>query len=323
MKKVVAILTLMAFSVIGVMANGQGEESDGKIVIGAAMQGAKSTFIQTVAAGMYKYAEEHPDEIELKVVWAEDKADIQIAQVERLAGSVDVVILNPVDAVSSSPAVDVCKEAGIPIITVNTTVENQDLADAYVGSNDIQAGELMMQRLIDQIGGKGNVAIIQAVIGHSAQIGRDKGYDNVLKKYPEVNLLYRQPADWAADKAQRLMENWLQRGTRIDAVATHFDMMSFGALYALEERGANPLPVIGGMDCDPSAMQAVKEGRFDHSIWQDGVAQGYHSVRVGIEAAQGKAVEDYIIPFEIATAANIDEYITKAEARDALLKKYF
>ena len=323
MKKILTVLLVLAVISGSVFAGGQQEANDGKIVIGAAMQGAKSTFIQTVAAGMYQYAEEHPEEVELKVVWADNKADNQISQVERLAGSCDVVILNPVDKVSSSPAVGVCKDAELPILTVNTTVENQGLVAAHVGSDDVQAGELMMRRLIEEIGGKGNVAIVQAVIGHSAQLGRDQGYDNVLAEYPDVKLLYRQPADWEADKAQRLMENWLQKGERIDAVATHFDMMSFGALYAIEEKGVTPLPEIGGMDCDPSAMQAVKDGRFDHSIWQDGVAQGYHAMRLAVEAARGNNVEDYFIPFEVATIDNIDEYIKKAEARDSLLQKYF
>ena len=77
------------------------------------------------------------------------------------------------------------------------------------------------------------------------------------------------------------------------------------------------------MDCDPVIMQAIEDGKVDCSIWQDGIAQGENALRVAIEAAQGKEVSDVIIPYEVCTKDNIEEYKEKAAVRDELAKKYF
>lgn len=315
------VLFLLSFSTV-LSAAGKASD-DGAPVIGVAMQGNKSTFIQFIVAGMYKYAEENPATVELKVVFAEDQADRQISQVESLiAAGAKAIILNPVSVVASAPAVDIANDANIPIVTVNTMVENQQQATAYVGSDDVEAGALQMQRLIDQINGEGNVAIIQAVIGHSAQIGRDKGYDQVLAKYPKVKVIYRQPADWSADKAQRLMENWLQKGVPIDAVATEVDTMAAGAIYAIEEKGIE-MPPVGGMDAIEIALEMIGDGRMDNTIWQDGVKQGYQAVAVALKALRQENPKDVLVPFEVVTKDNLDSYRKKAEERTMLVKKYF
>ena len=80
---------------------------------------------------------------------------------------------------------------------------------------------------------------------------------------------------------------------------------------------------LAGMDCDPVILKAIKDGKVDCSIWQDGLAQGENALRLAILAAQGEEISDYIIPYEVCTKDNIEEYEKKAAERDELAKKYF
>ena len=105
----------------------------------------------------------------------------QISQVETMiSDGCDGIILNPQDSDACSPCVDKAVEAGIPIVAVNTRVNN-DKITSYIGSQDVIAGEMIMQKIADTLGGKGKIVIIEGPMGQSAQIERRQGIQNILK----------------------------------------------------------------------------------------------------------------------------------------------
>ncbi|MGI6776679.1 MAG: substrate-binding domain-containing protein [Acetivibrionales bacterium] len=299
------------------------EPADDKLVIGCAMQGNQSTFIQYIAAGMWKYQKENAPNVTLDVVFADDDAAKQVSQIETfIAKKVGAIVINPVDKVQSAAAVDAAAEVGIPVITVNTISDSKNVT-AHVGSDDVEAGKLQMQRLIDVCGKDANVAYVNAVLGHSAQVFREIGYKEILDANPTVKLAAVDTANWSAEEALKLVENWLQSGKQIDAIACQADCQLLGVITAVENAGMIGKIKLSGMDCVNEVMDAIEDGRVDSSIWQDGVGQGEHSIRLAIDAANGKAIEDYMIPYEVCTKDNIEKYRKLAAERDALAKEYF
>ncbi|MBU0929071.1 MAG: substrate-binding domain-containing protein [Spirochaetes bacterium] len=316
MKKLTALAAcaMVALTVAGAQA---------KVKIGVSIQGNKSTFMQYVVAGMRDYAKDLKD-VELVIVYAEDRADKQVGQIENfIAQRVSAIIMNPVDSVASSAAVDAAVKAKIPIITVNTKTDNQRLATAFSGSDDVEAGQIQMEALARLVGYKGNVVLIHGAMGHSAQVSRRIGYTNVLKKYPGMKLAYEQSADWQTDKAQSLMEHWLQMGKPIAAVATNCDTMAVGAQNAVDAARLTGKVLVSGMDAIPDVMRSIKAGIISSTLWQDGIGQGAKAVELAVAAARGQKVADVYVPFELVTKDNIDAFIMRADARDALVKKYF
>ena len=298
------------------------EDTDG-LVIGCAMQGNQSTFVQYICAGMWQYQSEEAPGVQLDVVFADDDPAKQLSQVETfISKKVDAIILNPVDKVQSAAAVDAAYEAGISVITLNT-LSDSEYVTAHVGSDDLEAGRLQMQRLIDVCGTDCNVAYVNAVLGHSAQVLREQGYKQILDENPDVTLVVADTGNWSADESMRLVENWIQGGKEIDAIACEADCQLLGVITAVENAGLIGQIKLSGMDCVNEVLAAIKEGKVDSSIWQDGVGQGFHSVRLAIDAANGIAVEDYFIPYEVCTGDNVDSYMELAAKRDALAKQYF
>jgi len=294
-----------------------------KVVIGCAIQGNQSTFMQYVVAGMYQYAEENPDVVEIKVVYANDDASTQCTQVETLIQEgINALVINPVDPDASSPAVDACKAAGIPVITVNTTVNNENVA-AHVGSDDVESGRLQMERIISVCGEDCKVGYINAVIGHSAQVGREKGYKAVLAEHPTVELVAYDCGNWSGDESMQIVENWLAAGKEFDAILCHADCQLVGVVQAVKDAGLLGKIKLAGMDCTDDIMQQIDEGNVDNSIWQDGVGQGYNSVKIAIDAAKGVAVKDFMIPYEVCSVDNYKDYLKKIDERNALAAKYF
>ena len=294
-----------------------------KLVIGVSMQGNQSGFIQYITSGMWEYQKNSAPDVELQVVFADDDAAKQLSQVESFVSTgVNAIVLNPVDKVQGAAAVDLAYEAGIPVITVNTITDSKNNA-AHVGSDDVESGRLQMQRIIDVVGPDAKVAYVDAVLGHSAQVGRAQGYTETLAKNTGVELVVHDTGNWSPEESMRLVENWLQSGKKIDAILCMADCQLTGVITAVENAGMTGKIKLAGMDCDPVVMDAIAAGTVDNSIWQDGVGQGENAVRLAIEAAKGNKVSDFMLPYEVCNKDNLDHYLELAEARNALAKTYF
>lgn len=328
--KFLTVLLILSMVVLTACSGGSSETStddtaqDDTIVIGACMQGNQSGFIRYITSGMYEYQKNSAPDVDLQVAFADDDAAKQQGQVENFVSQgVDAIILNPVDKVQSAAAVDFAAEAGIPVITVNTTSDSKNVT-AHVGSDDVEAGKLQMEQLLSAVPNNAKVAYVNAVLGHSAQVGREKGYLEVLDAHPDATLVVQNTADWSGDKALQLVENWIQTYPNgIDIIACEADCQLVGVITAVEDAGLAGKIQLGGMDCDMPVMEKIKAGVVNCSIWQDGLGQGENSLRLAIEASQGKDVTDFMIPYEVCTKENVDSYIEKAKARDKISNEYF
>ena len=247
--------------------------------------------------------------VELIVNDGEGTSDKQISQCESFVSQgVDAVIISPFDYDACVTAAQVCVDADIPVFVAKGTIADMSVVETYVGSNDFNAGVMEMEYIADLLDGKGNIVIIEGPTGVTGAVLRNDGINSVLEKNPEINVLYSQPADWYRDKSMQLMENWIQLGTKIDAVVAHNDEMALGACDALEAAGKD-IPIIG-IDGIGAAVKAVGEGKVTASILQDSKTIGEKAVDVAVDLANGKKVEEeYDIPYQLITKDNYKDFL--------------
>ena len=286
------------------------KEAGEKIVLGMTLYSLKNEFTVRLANAATAKAEELGAEI--KIYDGNYDPSTQISQIETMiSDGVDGIILNPQDIQALAVGVDKAVEAGIPVVGVNTRVESDKLT-SYVGSEDVYAGELEMQYIVDLIGDTGNIVIIEGPLGQSAQIERRQGIQNVLDKYPNINVLAEKTANWSRSEAMTIMENWLQAFDQIDAVVAENDEMALGARQAIEAKGLD-VPAIG-VDGITDALNAVEKGSMVASVFQDGAGQGSEAVEVLIKHINGEEVKpEYWIDFELVTKDNVEEFKKRAQ----------
>lgn len=236
-------------------------------------------------------------------------AAAQLGQIETMiADGVDAIILNPQDAEACSACVDKAVEAGIPIVGVNTMVNNENLT-AYCGSQDVSAGEEIMQFMIDHMGKDDfKIVVIEGPMGQSAQLQRIEGITNVLKDHPDIEILAQNTANWSRSEAMTLMETWITTyGEDIDAVVAENDEMALGAREALEASGMD-VPCIG-IDGITDAVSAVANGKMIASDFQNAEGQISGALELAVKAVKGEEFEkEQWIPFEMITPDNYTEY---------------
>ena len=107
------------------------------------------------------------------------------------------------------------------------------------------------------------------------------------------------------------MQNWIQSyGTKINAVFAHNDEMGLGAIKALQDAGMKDKVVVVSIDAIADALQAVKKGDLDATVFQDARKQGAGAVETAVKIAQGQKVEkEIMIPFKLLTKGDVDSYL--------------
>ncbi len=279
-----------------------------KLVVGATMLSMQNEFIVNVHDQMAKKAE--ADGVDLLTVDAERSALKQVEQVESfIAQKVDAIIMNPCEVEASSPAVTKALAANIPIINVNS--ETSIKPSAFIGSDDVESARIALKFIADKLNGKGNVVMMHGYMGQAAQIKREQGAREMLKQYPNLKILAHQTGEWDRAKAMDLMENWIQSyGTQINAVFAHNDEMGLGAVKALTDAGMKGKVLVVSIDAIPDALQAVKNGTLDATIFQNAEQQGSKAIETAIKAAKGQPYEKAtLIPFQLVTKQNVGSFL--------------
>ena len=286
-----------------------GEEAGSpEAVIGVSLLNLSSEYIVMLHEAMEAKAAEL--QVRLIVNDAQRNAEKQVQQVESfIAQNLDAIILNPCEVDGSSPAVDRALAAGIPVVNVNS--ETRSEPTAFVGSHDDEAGRLAMQFIAERLGGQGKVAMMHGFMGQAAQLKRDQGAREVLQRYPRLTLIAEQTAEWDRAKGLALMENWIQsRGAEIDAVFAQNDEMGMGAVIALEQAGLKKEVVVASVDAIADALQALKDGRLDATVFQDARGQGGTAVETAWKLARGETCPRQVfIPFQLVTRENVDQFL--------------
>jgi len=280
-----------------------------RVTVGISYQNLQNEFIINIQDAVR--AEAKKLDVDLIESDGQGKAEDQISQVQDfIARGVDVIILNPYDKDGSAHAVDLAVQAHKPVVVVNAIVSNLDKANAYVGSEDAEAGRIAAQRIMDVLHGKGDIAVIHGPNGHSAEVQRSDGIRQVLAKYPDAKIVVEQTANWDRAQALDLMENWLASGRKIDAVIAQNDEMALGAYKAIETAGKQKdIPVIG-IDAISDALKAVQDGRLVGTVFQDARGQGALAVDLAVDLAGGKTVKhDNYLPFQLVTTDNVTNFL--------------
>ena len=309
MKYSFLILVTLFFLFAGCNQSENTKKSDpNKIVIGISMLSMQNEFIVNISDEMQKRAQELG--AELIIVDAERSPLKQIEQMESfIAQKVDVIILNPCEYEASSPAVTRALAANIPIVNVNSATKIQPTA--FVGSNDVESGRIALKFIAEKLGGKGNIVMIQGLNGQAAQIQREQGAKEIMEEFPGLNMLAQQSAEWDRSKSMDLMQNWIQSyGTKINAVFAHNDEMGLGAVKALQDAGMKDKVIIVSIDAITDALQAVKKGDLDATVFQDASKQGSGAIETAVKIARGQQFDkELLIPFKLLTKAEVDSYL--------------
>lgn len=234
-----------------------------------------------------------------------DRAD------ECITKGCDAVIILPAEAEASDPAVTKLADAGINVIVVNSkTVSTDDVALAYCGSNDVEAGKMLGEWVVENCPDGGKYIHCTGILGNSAQIDRGQGIAEVMAEHPEFEMVGEPDTQWSGDKAANATTDAIaQYGDELVAVICDNDDMSSAAQRAANDAGRSDIVCVG-VDGNQNPLQMVKAGELGATVLQDGVGQVGAGIEVITALINGEEFDPApVIPFVLVTKDNVDQYL--------------
>jgi ribose transport system substrate-binding protein len=318
--KILLILVLMFVMVVMTACTSASESSseskndnkeqkgDKKLTIGLTVGTLANPFFVAMSKGVEEAGKELGAEVFVES--AEYDLAKQTSQIENfITKKVDVILLNAVDTKGIAAAVQQAKDAGIPVIAVDTNAEGG--VDATVTSDNYQAGKLAGEYVIEQLGGKGNIAIIDGP-PVSAVTDRIKGFEDAIKD-SKIKIVAKQNGEGNREKALTVMESILQANPSgsIDAVFAINDPEAIGVEIAQEQADRKDEFFIVGVDGAPEVTEAMakKGSTIKATSAQSPSEMVKKAVEIGMKVKNGEDVEDLIkVPVKLVTQDKLDSY---------------
>lgn len=304
-----AVLAVGALALTGCGAGdpaSKGADGEQPLTIGVSVYDM-SSFITQGQEGMEAYADANG----IDLVWNSADLDVskQATQLQQYVDQkVDAIVVVPVQADSLGPQLEAAAAADIPVVAVNAALDDTTNLASSVLPDDIAAGEQEMEMMVEALGGKGKIVVLQGPLGQSAELDRTTGIENVLAENTGIEVLAKDTANWKRDEAVNKMKNWISAfGDDISGVVAENDDMGLGALQALREANMD-IPVVG-IDGIEDGLNAVKDGSFIGTSLQHGRVELATGLAVAAKAAAGEEVDElytYVMP--AVTPDNVDEF---------------
>lgn len=231
--------------------------------------------------------------IELIVGDGQNDPSVQTTLVDNfISQGVQVIIINAVEKDALAPAVKRAMDAGIKVIEVDRTVSTP--VTTTIKANDYDIGFNAGKRMVEVLGGKGKVVELEGSAAASPTIDRHKGFMDAIKDSPEIKVIGINNADYDQAKGLQVMEDFLQRfpAGEINAVFTHADIMTFGAIQAIEASGRQAEIKIVSIDGENAAIEMIAAGKMDSSVIYPVVAP--MDIIAAAKAIAGESLPEFI-----------------------------
>ena len=271
-------------------------------------------YYSRMGAGAVRAAEELG--IDLSYVSAEFNGDIegQIGVVEaELVKGHDAIVLVPMNGTALIPKVMEANSLGIPVITADTKVDDGPAkVETFVGLDERSSFAGMAEWVVEQLGGEGQVAILEGFRGSSTAELRLLGMMDVFDSYEGIEVVASIAADWDQEKGLKAAEDILQSHPEVDAILGSNDLMALGAVQAVKGAGLSDDVIVVGDDAIPSALASLRAGDLDATIDGNTDLVGYEAVMAAYRlVTQGAELDDLIgVESSIMTAEDVtDEYL--------------
>ena len=283
---------------------------------------------QTAAKGFNQAAAQY--NVIAKVVGPENyDPQAELAELQKaVAAKPGGILISVADVSVLGPGIDAAIAAGVPVVTIDSDgVGTKRLF--FIGTNNIDAGRMGVHRVVEQLGGSGNVVFF-TIAGQPNMEDRLKGFKDVLESRPNIHIVdvidIKNDARTAFDKTQQLMA--LTGPKKINAFICLESASGKMVSDAVSRANATGQVVIA-WDVNQDTLDGIKNGTINATVAQKPFTMGYVGLRMLDQIFHNPPPslskdysQDAFSPFpefidtgtSLVDKRNVDAYIESAQA---------
>ena len=271
--------------------------------LGAVYMTLNNPFYEVIDEEIRTVVENHGD-----ILISRDPAlsvDKQVEEIQELiAGDVELIFINPVDWTKIEPALELARVAKIPVIAIDTNVEDDSLVACTVVSDNYSAGVQCAEHLLKNSSG-GKIALLKHSQARSS-IDRIKGFRDRIAANKNFEIVAEAECLGQLEVAMPVMENLIQAHPEINIVMALNDPAAMGALAALQNENHSGNVKVYGVDGVPETKEMIFSRRMTATAGQSPRQIGKIAADCAYKIFSGEHVEKIIkLPTKLLSAENI------------------
>ncbi|MFN8449192.1 MAG: sugar ABC transporter substrate-binding protein [Anaerolineae bacterium] len=241
---------------------------------------------------------------DLVIVSTGEDVEAQIAAIDNMiALGVDAIIINAINPTSFDAVVKRAADAGIVVVSFDGIVDAPE--SMIVNEDQVQFGADLAADLVERMGGKGNVVMVNGVAGTSIDTDRRAGAQSVFEQYPDIHVIAELEGQWGSGVAQTVMADFLATQPQVDGVWIQGG--GPGVIQAFRDAGYEDLPPMAG-EAENGFRMAMGNGEFEGISIGQTPGMVAVSMQAALEVLQGRELPRIInMPLPEVTSEDIEE----------------
>jgi ribose transport system substrate-binding protein len=200
----------------------------------------------------------------------------------------DAIVLVPLGFAADVGPVERAMAAGIPVILCNSSIDSQKYT-SLVNPNPATATVPLAKWLAKKMGGKGNLLYIGGLPGNATTILYDKGFNSVMKKYPNIHVVNGGNASYSISTAKQLTATALAKGTKFDGTWGVGGEAATGILQAYVDAKI-PIPPNAGAAATNGSLRLAIENKVEAAMLQFPPADAKVCIETAAKVIKGQKV---------------------------------
>ena len=302
------ILAMLLIAVISYSIQKSGETfSTPKYTIGVVLKAMDSEHWLSVRSGMMKAAQQN--NMRLIVITAENEtafAEQNKIIDDLLDNDIDALIVSPTNIHHTKEFIETARKKNIPVFSIDEEIEGI----VYIGSNNYAIGEMAATFMAKNLPEGSEVSVISGSANQTAHTQRTTGFVNYMEKNSSLIIGKTTAAETQYRQAMNQAEKLLRERPNTRGIFITSAIMTLGVIEVTEN-----FPVmIVGVDTQNDAIMAVKNGKIDALISQDGHESGKLAIEVAAAYLNNQPVQkNNFINNELITADNAEQFLLQED----------
>lgn len=226
-----------------------------------------------------------------------------------IAQGFDAMTIQPADNAALAPSMGAAADAGIIVVSHYDIDESLGINDKIYQClfGQKASGILQAEEYIKACGESGKVAIIAGLTGADNARLRTEGFEEVLSKYPAIEIVQTVYCDWDRQKAMAAAEDIITAHPDLTAFLVQDDGMSWGVYEAIAAAGKTDQIKIASQGFYESSIEAIKDGKFLFTITYPAGFFSRDAMEMIKAVADGETIERIkVLGMELVTLDNVD-----------------
>ena len=218
---------------------------------------------------------------------------LQAKQIQEMINEgIDAIILTPVNWEEITTSLKVLKDNGIKIINVDAQVKHMDYVDAYIGSDNYSAGQLIGTDLVEKCPNGGQIAILECPTQNSMN-DRITGFEEVIAAASiGFEIIAREDTQGEFERALDAAMRILEENPDVTAIMCGNDQLAVAATAAANVMGLEDV-LIYGVDGSPDIKKelAKAETLIEGTAAQSPINMGADAAKIALQILNGEEYE--------------------------------